>query len=121
MGREEHVEQVRTANYLSVLTGLWLVVAPGLIGYGNTGLKWSSVITGAVIALLGVAQELRLEYVWPDWVMMLAGLWAIAAPYVFSGSTTGAKWAGWVGGVLAIVFGAWGYAASAEDPALRHA
>ena len=121
MAKVEHVEQVRTANYLSMLTGLWLIIAPAMMGFGNNGLKWSSVIAGVVVLAMGATQEMRLEYTWPDTIAALVGVWAIFAPYAFSGATTGAMWAGGIGGALAIGFSVWGYEATAEDRLLRHA
>jgi len=90
MATVEHESQVRSADGLAILTGLWLMIAPAVIGFGSTGMKWSSVITGLIIAALGVTQEATLRGTWENWVTMGAGVWAIVAPFVFSGTTNAA-------------------------------
>jgi hypothetical protein len=117
----EHAAQVRTADSLNILTGIWLIIAPALIGFGSTGMKWSTIITGLVIGILEATQEVTLRTTWQSWISMVAGLWAIVAPFVFSGTTTGAAWASVVGGILAIIFGAWSVSAVASDPSMHRA
>ena len=43
------------ASWLSALAGLWLIVAPFALGYELTGQKLNSVIVGAVVAILAIA------------------------------------------------------------------
>lgn len=121
MAEVEHIRQVRTADNLNVLTGIFMVVAPGIMNFGSTGLMWSSILTGTAIVVLEATQETLLRTVWQSWVSMAVGLWAIIAPFAFNGVSTAAATAGVVGGLLAIAFGAWSVMASADDPALRHA
>jgi VIT1/CCC1 family predicted Fe2+/Mn2+ transporter len=120
MATVEHESQIRSADGLAILTGLWLMIAPAVIGFGSTGMKWSSVITGLVIAVLGVTQEATLRGTWENWVTMAAGVWAIIAPFVFSGTTNAAAWASVVGGVLAIGFAAWSASIMAMEGQMRH-
>jgi|GEM_PF-1761042 len=119
MAEVEHVRQVRTADNLNILTGIFMVVAPGIMNFGSTGLMWSSILTGIVIVVLEATQETMLRTVWQSWVSVVAGLWAIVAPFIFGGATGAAVTAGVVAGLLAIGFGAWSAMASADDPMLR--
>jgi len=43
------------ASWLSALAGLWLIVAPFALRYELTGQKLNSVIVGAVVAILAIA------------------------------------------------------------------
>ena len=108
----EHERQIRTADVLGMITGAWLILAPAIIGFGSTGMVWSSVITGAVILAMAGLREYRLNMIWPDWVNMLAGVWAVLAPFVIAGTTTGAKWASVTAGLALLVFATWSVEAS---------
>lgn len=121
MATVEHESQVRSADGLAILTGIWLILAPAMIGFGSTGMKWSSVITGLVIAGLAVTQEATLRGTWENWITMVAGVWAIVAPFVFGGTTSAAAWASVIGGALAVGFASWSASIMATESEMRHA
>ncbi len=90
-------------SLLTLILGLFLGVAPWLLGYSdnNTAL-WTSVVLGAVVALVSlykvmVHDDARWEY----WVAGLAGFVGVFAPFVlgFTVETT----AMWTTGIVGLV------------------
>jgi hypothetical protein len=72
------------ATTLTLLLGVWLVVAPALLDYepGVTGrlARWNDVVVGTVVALLSLvhaAAPAALHRV--SWVNAAAGAWLVAA------------------------------------------
>lgn len=49
------VHEAVWASWLSAVSGLWLIVAPFLIGGASAAAYWSSIIGGLVVLLISVA------------------------------------------------------------------
>jgi hypothetical protein len=120
MDELDNVTQVRLADGLNVLVGLWLILAPALITFNSSAMVISSIATGLALIALAGGHELQLSKTWEGWLGMLVGLWAVIAPFAFAGTTLGAAWASVVGGVLAMAFGAVGLSAITSDSTLGH-
>jgi hypothetical protein len=100
----------------SAALGLWLMVAPTVLGLGgaaadNHHLVGALVVTWAVIAFGEVARTVRL-------LNIVMGIWIAVSPWLLSGTTDVSRWADLVtGGVLVALsvrrgrvderFGAW--------------
>jgi nucleoside-diphosphate-sugar epimerase/uncharacterized membrane protein len=85
---------------VSAALGVWLMFAPSILGSSagaadSDHLVGALVVTFAVIALAEVVRALR-------FINGLFGAWIIAAPWVLSGTTTGATWSDVITGVLLI-------------------
>lgn len=93
---------------ISIL-GLALIAAPYVLGYsGSTNALWSSIIVGAVVAVVAGYKALAKDVSrWEDWVAGIAGLLAVIAPFVlgFSALTTAAWTSIVLGAVVAILAG----------------
>lgn len=120
MDELDNVTQVRLADGLNVLVGLWLILAPALITFNSSAMVISSIATGLALIALAGGHELQLSKTWEGWLGMLVGLWAVIAPFAFEGTTLGAAWASVVGGVLAMAFGAVGLSAITSDSSQGH-
>jgi SPW repeat len=75
------------ASASNVLTGVWLVVAPWVLGYTAAGSTWNDLACGAVIALLALTRILgayRLS--WLSLFNALIGAWLVAAAVTIDGS-----------------------------------
>lgn len=72
----------RWQDWLNLLLGIWLVVAP-LIGIGAMGglAAWNAYLFGAIIIVFSVA-ALNEPHGWEEWTNLVVGLWLIAAPFV---------------------------------------
>lgn len=77
-------------DFANIILGFWLLTAPFTFGYGSTELAevrsaamtWSDIISGAIIAILGVMT------LWPRfdlarWGICFTGIWLLFAPLIF--------------------------------------
>lgn len=85
---------VRSVNAVSIVFGLWLILAPFMFDYSaNGGSVASDVIVGLLVFFSSVIK--------PNWFTGLLGIWLIAAPFVLgfpSGSV--AMWNDIILGIL---------------------
>lgn len=76
-----------TAKYasgLNVIAGLWLIIAPWVLGYSElTAVLWNDMIVGVLIAIFAgirFAKPLRRQGI--SWINLVLGIWLIAASVV---------------------------------------
>jgi len=111
MALEQARMNVRWASGLDMVTGIWLLVAPFVLGYASVGSAlWNSVIAGVAVALLAASRETRegVRQAAPSWINAAVGVWLLIAPFAlgFSGVTE-AFWNHMVVGVAVIAFALW--------------
>ncbi len=101
------------ATYWLTIVGLGLIAAPFVLGYRtDPAALWSDVLLGALIATVSSYKAAARDRArWEYWVVGVAGLLAVAAPFVLGFLVKGAAvWAGvamWtsviLGGVAATI------------------
>jgi hypothetical protein len=67
---------VMAASGLNVLAGIWLIIAPFVLGYSGGDPYWNDIVFGAItglVALARVAGAYRAS--WLSWVNALIGVW----------------------------------------------
>lgn len=92
--------------WVTLLLGIISMAAPYLFGYSdNTAALWTGFIVGAVLMGTSVMEWLDEEKrTWEYWVAGLAGISAIAAPFVLGfGGLTGAVWTLALIGIVTVV------------------
>ena len=108
---EQARTRVKTASGLDILAGLWLILAPFLLGYtAITGALWNDIILGATVVLLAASREFGQGYkvAWPSWINVLIGLWLIAAPFFLGySSIVNATWNDVILGIIIAVLALW--------------
>ncbi|MGV8083794.1 MAG: SPW repeat protein [Coriobacteriia bacterium] len=86
--RTGHAElrRARWASSLNVLAGIWLVIAPFILGFtSSASAMWNSIAVGAVVVVLAAIRAFN-----PDeregisWVNVVLGLWMVVSPYVLN-------------------------------------
>jgi hypothetical protein len=73
---------VAVASGLNVLAGIWLIIAPFVLGYGNGDPYWNDIVFGAIVAVLALvrisgayrASEL-------GWINALIGVWLFVSAF----------------------------------------
>jgi bacteriorhodopsin len=90
-------------TWVTLLLGLFLGVAPWLMGYqDNNSAMWTSVILGTVMVLVsGYKAVVHDNARWEYWIAGFAGLLAVFAPFVL-GFTIEAV-AMWTTGIVGLV------------------
>lgn len=118
-------ETVQWTSGINIVAGLWLIIAPFVLGYeGIQAALWNDVLVGIIVAAFAVARVARpLMNPSLSWLNALLGLWLIVAPFVLGyggaiegealaaeGAVGGAQTALWndiIVGVIVLVLGAW--------------
>ena len=73
---------VAVASGLNVLAGIWLIIAPFVLGYGNGDPYWNDIVFGAIVAVLGlirVSGAYRASEL--SWVNALIGVWLFVSAF----------------------------------------
>ncbi|HEX2911781.1 MAG TPA: SPW repeat protein [Chloroflexia bacterium] len=103
-------------GWLGVIGGIWLIIAPFILGYSNNSTPlYNDIIFGIIgIVLTGfcaltagqpnTAQARRIA----GWLSVLEGVWLIIAPFVLGYNNIGAAlWNDIITGVLFVIIGAY--------------
>lgn len=92
------------AHFFAIMIlGVWLITSPFALNYGDTGLFWSDIVSGAVmVALAGIT--LVRQPVWAPWANSLVGVWLLFAPLFFWAPTAGGYANDTLVGALLITF-----------------
>ena len=93
-------------SWVSLVLGVWLVLAPFALGYVGTFGAWNDAIVGLVITIVaGWAAFIRTpRVVTLSSITGAAGLWAALAPFFFTHGPVGTRgWNALVVGLLVLV------------------
>lgn len=94
----------RWQDWATLALGVWLFFAPFFMGYKSfaDAAAWNSYFVGALVAIFAVSAMLRPGSRGEEWVNLLLGLWALAAPFAFGffASEAIAAWTLFVIGIL---------------------
>ena len=84
-------ERGKYLDVVNVVAGVALALSPWYLAYAAGGAAvWNAVIVGAAIALIAITAVARFHQA-EEWVNLLLGLWAIAAPWLLGfAAVTGA-------------------------------
>lgn len=96
--------QSRLASVIMLLLGIWVVVSPTWITMPQAAVI-STVITGAVIGILGIIQFFMENSV-PSWITGIAAIWLFISAFSF-GMSTGAAWDLVISAVIAFILAIW--------------
>jgi len=108
VSKVENISSGRTSNTISLLAGVWMVLAPFLLGFTNFPLAaWNSVLIGVIVGCLAIYRMTSpTPHVWTGTVSFLLGLWAIVSPFALGAGESGAAvWSGVIMGAIVAVFG----------------
>lgn len=67
---------------LNVLAGVWLIIAPFVLGYGDGNPYWNDVVFGAIVgilALIRISGAYRKS--WLSWINIVIGVWIFASAF----------------------------------------
>lgn len=91
-------------SWLALILGLFLGVAPWLLGYSDTpSAMWTSVLLGTVVAVVAFYKVLVQDTPkWGYWIVGLAGFVAVFVPFVL-GFATEVATAMWTMGIVGLL------------------
>jgi hypothetical protein len=85
-------DQIITFSGLNLLAGIWLIIAPWVLGYSSSDPRWNDVVFGiivGVLALVRMSGAYRAE--WLSWINALIGVWLFVAAFTID-QTRVAAW-----------------------------
>ena len=107
--------QAVTASGLNIIAGLWLIVAPFVLGYTAPTPRLNDIILGVVIGVFALIRTFTpLRATWLSWANIVLGLWLIAAPFVIGYSGQAPLYNDIVLGIIVIGLAAWSSGATTE-------
>ena len=90
-GSMERAERWKIASGLNILVGLWLIIAPFVLGYSDqTSPTAASILFGFLIAVIAALRVFRMpDASWLGWVNVILGLGILFAPFYVNYGYTG--------------------------------
>jgi len=102
------------ASSINILLGLWLIIAPFVLGYANLAAAQSNdIIVGIIVAIVAAIRSFGAYAArgW-SWINILCGIWLLIAPFVLGYSNAPTPlWNDIILGIIIAVL-AWTSAAS---------
>jgi hypothetical protein len=82
---------VATTSGLNVLAGIWLIIAPFVLGYGGGDPYWNDIVFGAVTGLIALARFAgAYRASWLSWINALVGVWMFVSAFWLDDTSTAA-------------------------------
>lgn len=95
--------QVMVLSGLNVLAGIWLIIAPWVLGYSTSDPRWNDVVFGIVIGVLALIRATGgVREDWVSAVNALIGIWLIVAAFTIDQTAT-ATWNDIILGIIVFV------------------
>jgi hypothetical protein len=80
--RPDWREAVTTLSGLNLLAGIWLVVAPWVLGYSGADPRWNDWVFGAIVGILALVRITAGQRdSWLSWINALVGVWLFVAAF----------------------------------------
>ncbi len=103
---------IKNMNWAMAVVGVWVVIAPFVLGYASTSAAlWNDIIVGVAVVILAAASAMSKAeggVRTMDWINAVLGLWLILAPFILGYSAvTAALWSDIVAGVVILVLSVW--------------
>jgi len=103
---------VKTVSGVDIVLGLWLIISPFILGYGNAATPmWNSVIVGVGVAILSGVRTTNdgVRQSWLSWVNVILGAWLLFSPFILGfADNVAALWNNIILGATIAVLAAWG-------------
>lgn len=106
--------QIQAASGLNILAGLWLIIAPFLLDYGDLReALGNDVILGIIIASIATIRAFGAYGAdWLSWTNFVFGGWLIVAPFILGYARVAPVWNDIIVGVIVLALAAWSALAS---------
>ncbi|HUD44658.1 MAG TPA: SPW repeat protein [Patescibacteria group bacterium] len=106
--------QSRTANIITLVAAIWLILAPSILGYSLNAAKMNDIWLGIIVGILSIVRLISpLRNIWVSWINVVGGVWLIIAPFVLGYSGRASMWNDIILGLIVAVFAIWSSGVSA--------
>jgi hypothetical protein len=95
-------------NYGTLIAGIWLIVAPFILGYVDSAAITNDVIVGILLGGLSLVRLFsNFRPSWLSWANIVLGFWLIIAPFVLGYTLAASQWNDIIVGIVVVALGAW--------------
>ena len=108
--RDNRMGQVVVASVINLILGLWLIIAPFVLGFtAHTHSEWNTIIVGILVATIAAIRIWGGRGAsWLSWINAGLALWLIVSPWIYGNSDISAiLWNDIIVGVVVLVLSAW--------------
>ena len=108
--RDNRMGQVVVASGINLILGLWLIIAPFVLGFTvHTHSEWNTIIVGILVATIAAIRIWGGRGAsWLSWINAGLALWLIVSPWIYGNSDVSAiMWNDIIVGVVVLVLSAW--------------
>lgn len=103
---KEQANTTRGIGIVSLVLGVWLIIAPLVLGYSG-GATANSIVLGVIVSALALFQLSMPHQTWTSWLSGVAGLWLILAPFVLGFTEPAVLWNQIIVGIVVAGLGFW--------------
>lgn len=99
----------RWQDWVDVAVGAWMFGSPWALKYASESMPaaWNAYILGALLVIFALV-EVSAPKFWEEAINIVAGLWAIASPWVLGFTFHGlAMWNAIIVGAIVLAFAVW--------------
>lgn len=113
----------KTQSGWNLAFGVWLILAPFILGYGAvSGAMRNDIYLGIIVFILALIGTFSTDIRWTRVLNIVAGIWLLFSPFMFGyAATTGALINDMILGVLVIVFASSGLSLANKFYRAHHA
>lgn len=110
--------QATLASSLNILSGVWLVIAPFVLGYQSQTALWNDVILGVIVGSIGIIRTFSpsRSTTWLSWSNFVLGLWLIIAPFILGYARTTPRTNDVILGVIVAGLSLWSAGSTSVSP-----
>ncbi len=114
----ENKNQAVIASWITVIAGIWLIVAPFVLGYVNGTPRTNDIWLGIIVGVVALIRAFTpANTIWLSWINILAGIWLIIAPFVLGYANSAPRLNDIILGVIVAAVAIW---TSAADSGSSH-
>lgn len=102
-------QQIKAASGINIVAGIWLILAPFLLGFSGTALSRNDVIFGIVVGILALARVGMTEESnsWLSWLAAIFGVWVLVSPFFLGYISLAGLWNNIIVGIIIAAMGVW--------------
>jgi len=99
---------VKTRGIINAVIGIWLVIAPWMLGFlYDAGATSASIVFGTLQVIMSFWETTKSGWnSWQNWISLITGLWFVLFPFVYS-LTDGVLWSSIILGLMTVLFSLW--------------
>jgi hypothetical protein len=95
---------VRVAAAINALAGIWLILAPFILGYGSGNPYWNDIVFGAIVLAVALVRLAAPALAVISWLNVVIGAWLFASAFWLDTTAT-ASWNDAILGIVVCVLG----------------